>query len=91
MNRDGLEKWTKYGKYMSAAGLGREDFAKAWSIYSAASSEYDIYGNKTKEKAQVFFERLYALYESGVYSFNEMKAMAKTVYSNKYINKYAPW
>lgn len=92
INRDALAKWDSKGEYyMTGVGLGKEDFADAWALYSAAKAQYDSSGNKTKEKAQVFFEQLYALYQHGVYNLDEVKAIAKSIYSSSYIRKYAPW
>lgn len=92
MNRTGLAKWVSKGEYyLTRVGLGKEDFAYAWALYSAAEAQYDSLGNQTKEKAQVFFEQLYALYGSGVYTKDEVKAIARSIYSSSTINKYAPW
>lgn len=92
INRDAIAKWVSKGEYyMTGAGLGKEDFADAWALYSAAKAQYDSNGNKTKEKAQVFFEQLYALYQHGIYNMDEVKAIAKSIYSSSYIRKYAPW
>ena len=91
MNRDGLEKWEKYGSYITRAGLGKADFARAWGIYNAAESQYDSQGNKTKEKAQVFFEDLYDLHLQGVYTISEINAIGLTVYSSKYNRMYKVW
>ena len=91
MNRDGLEKWDKYGYHITNAGLGKADFARAWGLYSAAESQYDSSGNKTKEKAQVFFEGLYDLYLQGVYTISEINAIGLAVYSKKYNNMYKVW
>ena len=91
MNREGVEKWNKYGKNTTKVGLGKEDFSKAWEIYSASYSEYDIYGNKSAEKAEVFFRRLYELYERGLYTKREISAMARTVYGRSTVNKYEFW
>lgn len=92
INRDALAKWDSKGEYyMTGVGLGKEDFADAWALYSVAKAQYDSSGNKTKEKAQVFFEQLYALYQHGVYNLDEVKAIAKSIYSSSYIRKYAPW
>ena len=91
MNRDGLEKWEKYGSYITRAGLGKADFARAWGIYNAAEIQYDSQGNKTKEKAQVFFEGLYDLHLRGVYTINEINAIGLAVYSSKYNRMYKVW
>ena len=91
INRDALEKWHKKGDYMQRAGLNEVDFADAWSLYSESESQYDANGNKVKEKAQVFFEKLYNLMRQGVYTEDEIDAIARTVYSKSYVNKYAMW
>ena len=91
INRTALEKWDTKGDYMQRAGLNEVDFTDAWYLYSTSYSQYDAYGNKTKEKAQVFFEKLFALYQQGIYSEKEIDAIARTVYSKSYVNKYARW
>ena len=91
INRTALDKWNTKGDYMTRAGLDKVDFTDAWYLYSTSYSQYDAYGNKTKEKAQVFFEKLYALYQQGIYSEKEIDAIARTVYSKSYVNKYAMW
>lgn len=91
INRTALDKWNTKGDYMTRAGLNKVDFAHAWNLYSTSYSQYDAYGNKTKEKAQVFFEKLYGLYQQGIYSEKEIDAIARTVYSKSYVNKYAMW
>ena len=91
MNRDGLEKWNNYGYHVTNAGLGKADFARAWGLYNAAESQYDSQGNKTKEKAQVFFEGLYDLYLQGVYTISEIDAIGLAVYSQKYNRLYKVW
>lgn len=91
MNRDGLEKFEKYGKYMTRAGLDEADFAAAWAIYSEAEAQYDSQGNKVKEKAEVFFDDLYELVMMGAYSREEANAIARTMYTSKYINRYKKW
>lgn len=91
INRTALEKWDKKGDYMQRAGLNEVDFADAWSLYSESYSQYDANGNKVKEKAQVFFEKLFNLMRQGVYTEDEIDAIARTVYSKSYVNKYAMW
>ena len=91
MNRDGLEKWEKYGYNVTKVGLGKSDFARAWGLYNASESQYDSKGNKTKEKAQVFFEKLYELHQQGVYSLKEINGIAYAVYSSSYVRKYKVW
>ena len=91
MNRDGLEKWNKYGYNVTKVGLGKADFARAWGLYNASESQYDSKGNKTKEKAQVFFEKLYDLHRQGVYTIKEIDGIAYAVYSSKYVRKYKVW
>jgi len=91
INRDALEKWRDYGYHMSRAGLGKEDFADAWSLYQAAESRYDAEGNKTAERAEVFFDMLYALYTEGIYSMREIDAISRTIYSKKTIRMYRDW
>ena len=91
MNRTGLDKWKSKGDYMQRAGLDEQDFTDAWTLYSASYSQYDSYGNKTKEKAQVFFGMLYALYQEGIYTEDEIDAIARTIYSKSSVNKYAMW
>ena len=91
MNRDGLEKWEKYGYNVTKVGLGKADFARAWGLYNASESQYDSKGNKTKEKAQVFFEKLYELHQQGVYSLKEINGIAYAVYSSSYVRKYKVW
>jgi hypothetical protein len=91
VNRTALDKWNTKGDYMTRAGLDKVDFTDAWYLYSTSYSQYDAYGNKTKEKAQVFFEKLFALYQQGIYSEKEIDAIARTVYSKSYVNKYAMW
>ena len=91
MNRDGLEKWNKYGHNATKVGLGKSDFARAWGLYNAAESQYDYQGNKTKEKAQVFFEKLYDLHMQGVYTLKEINGIAYAVYSSSYVRKYKVW
>ena len=91
INRTALDKWNTKGDYITRAGLDKVDFTDAWYLYSTSYSQYDAYGNKTKEKAQVFFEKLFALYQQGIYSEKEIDAIARTVYSKSYVNKYAMW
>ena len=91
MNRDGLEKWEKYGYNVTKVGLGKSDFARAWGLYNASESQYDSKGNKTKEKAQVFFEKLYELHRQGVYTLKEINGIAYAVYSSSYVRRYKVW
>lgn len=91
MNRDGLEKFEKYGKYMTRAGLDEADFAAAWAIYSEAEAQYDSQGNKVKEKAEVFFDDLYEFVMMGVYSRDEANAIARTMYKSNTVNRYKKW
>lgn len=91
INRTALEKWDTKGDYMQRAGLNEVDFADAWSLYSESYAQYDANGNKVKEKAEVFFEKLYNLHKQGVYTEREIDAIARTVYSKGYVNKYAMW
>lgn len=88
MNRDGLEKWDKYSGKLQAQGLGKEDFAKVWSIYSKAEAEYDSNGNQTKEKAKVVMEQIGKL--SG-YTRTQLTALGYSVYSAKKVNAYKTW
>ena len=90
-NRTALKKWNDYGDNMTKAGMTKEDFADAWDLYQSVSSQYDSEGNKVKEKAEVFFDALYELYKEGVYSFREIEAISKTLYSKTYIKKYRNW
>lgn len=90
-NRTALKKWNDYGDNMTNAGMTKEDFADAWDLYQSVSSQYDSQGNKVKEKAEVFFDALYELYKEGVYSFREIEAISKTLYSKTYIKKYRNW
>ena len=90
-NRTSLKKWNDYGDNMTKAGMTKEDFADAWDLYQSVSSQYDSEGNKVKEKAEVFFDALYELYKEGVYSFREIEAISKTLYSKTYIKKYRTW
>ena len=76
---------------MTKAGLTKEDFADAWDLYQSASAQYDSEGNKLKEKPQVFFEILYALYDEGIYSIREIDAIANTIYTKKTVRKYKTW
>lgn len=91
MNREGVQKWNKYGKNTSKVGLGKEDFAEAWAIYSAASSQYDNEGNVVKEKKELVFESLYELYRNGTYTLKEIDGLARSLYASSTVNKYAPW
>lgn len=91
INRTALEKWDTKGDYMQRAGLNEVDFADAWSLYSESYAQYDANGNKVKEKAEVFFEKLYNLHKQGVYTEREIDAIARTVYSKGSVNKYAMW
>lgn len=91
MNREGVQKWNKYGKNTSKVGLGKEDFAEAWAIYSAASSQYDSEGNVVKEKKELVFESLYELYRNGTYTLKEIDGLARSLYASSTVNKYAPW
>lgn len=88
MNRDGLEKWDKYSGKLQAQGLGKEDFAKVWSIYSKAEAEYDSNGNQTKEKAEVVMEKIGQL--TG-YNRTQLTALGYSVYSAKKVNAYKTW
>ena len=88
MNRDGLEKWDKYSGKLQAQGLGKEDFAKVWSIYSKAEAEYDANGNQTKEKAEVVMEKIGQL--TG-YTRTQLTALGYSVYSAKKVNAYKTW
>ncbi len=91
MNRTGLEKWTKNGHHTTNAGLDKEDFALAWEIYSQAEAKYSAEGEKTAEKAEAFFESLYDLYLSGVYSLAEIEGLGRTIYSDNYFRRYKVW
>ncbi|MGM9601999.1 MAG: hypothetical protein ACI3W5_10550 [Faecousia sp.] len=88
MNRNGLEKWDKYSGKLQAQGLGKEDFAKVWSIYSKAEAEYDANGNQTKEKAQVVMEQIGQL--SG-YTRTQLTTLGYAVYSARKVNAYKTW
>ena len=88
MNRDGLEKWDKYSGKLQAQGLGKEDFAKVWSIYSKAEAEYDSNGNQTKEKAKVVMEQIGKL--SG-YTRTQLTTLGYAVYSARKVNAYKTW
>ena len=91
MNREGVEKWNKYGKNTTKVGLGKEDFAEAWEIYSAAKSEYDIEGNVTREKKEIVLQNLYELYLNGTYTLKEVEGLALSVYAASTVRKAKPW
>lgn len=88
INRDGLDHWNQKSGKLQAQGLGKEDFAKVWSIYSKAHAEYDANGNQTKEKAQVVMEQIGQL--SG-YTRTQLTALGYAVYSAKKVNAYKTW
>ncbi|MGN1026500.1 MAG: hypothetical protein ACI4P4_08840 [Faecousia sp.] len=88
MNRTGLDKWYQKSGKLQAQGLGKEDFAKVWTIYSKADAEYDANGNQTKEKAQVVMEQIGQL--SG-YTKTQLTALGYAVYSAKKVNAYKTW
>ena len=88
MNRTGLEKWEARESSLAAQGLGREDFAKVWDIYSTSEAEYDSVGNQVKEKAEVVMERLGKL--EG-YNGNQLTQLGYSVYSARKVNAYKTW
>lgn len=88
MNRTGLDKWYQKSGKLQAQGLGKEDFAKVWTIYSKADAEYDANGNQTKEKAQVVMEQIGQL--SG-YTKTQLTTLGYAVYSARKVNAYKTW
>ena len=87
-NRDALKKWNKNSGKLKAQGLSEEDFAKVWTIYSKADTEYDANGNQTKEKAEVVMEEIGQL--TG-YTRTQLTALGYSVYSAKKVNAYKTW
>lgn len=77
-----VEKWNDYGYNITDAGLGKEDFAWAATLYSEAKSTDDL------EKGEVFYRELYNLYLLGEISYYEMIAYARSFYSDKYYRRY---
>jgi hypothetical protein len=83
-----LEKWDAAENSLSKYGLGKEDFAKAWTARSKAEAQYDSNGKKVKEPSQVAIETIGKL---DGYTSSQLTALAKSVYSSTYVNKYKTW
>ncbi len=88
-NRTNLEKWNKNSGYLRSAGLGREEFAAVCAVYNAEHSDYD---SNTGESIEGSKCRKVLAYINGLQlSQSQKTTLARSLYSAKYVNSYAPW
>ena len=88
-NRTNLEKWNKNSGYLRSAGFGREEFAAVCAVYNAEHSDYD---SNTGESIEGSKCRKVLAYINGLQlSQSQKTTLARSLYSAKYVNSYAPW
>ena len=85
----GLNKWNKNSHAVYAAGLDKEDFARAYGAYKGSKADYDSDTGDQVEGSKA--RKVFAIIDTMQITPAQKNALAQIFYKPKTVRTYAPW